>query len=65
MNNLNEEERRALQELARHQMIRRLLSDIATDMNVCKLEHWDIYEFPRMLKKEIDRYVRKENNEQN
>lgn len=49
---------RALNDLARHQLIERLLSDVLFDMKVCEIEGWDRMEFPRMLKVEIDRMVR-------
>lgn len=51
---LDKDTRRALQELARHQLIKKMLADIATDMQVCKLEGWDISEYPLMLKNEIE-----------
>ena len=43
----------ALQTLARHQAIRRLLSDINMDMAVCRLEGWNPYEFIEMLENEL------------
>ena len=42
-------EARAVQMLARHQMIARLLADVAQDMTICKLEGWEVWEYPRML----------------
>lgn len=36
---------RALNDLARHQMIRKLLMDILLDINVCELEGWDWREY--------------------
>ena len=48
----------ALNTLARHQMKRRLLADIAADMTVCKLEGFDIREYANDLKAEIDNIVR-------
>lgn len=38
-----------LQMLARHQLIHRMLADIAVDMRICRLEGWDIWEYPEML----------------
>ena len=42
-------EARAVQMLARHQMIARLLADVAQDMTICELEGWDVWEYTRML----------------
>ena len=39
----------AVQVLARHQMVERLLADVAQDMTICKLEGWDVWEYTRML----------------
>jgi len=38
-----------MQQLARHGMVTRILSDIAFDVQVCKLEGWDVYEYPTMI----------------
>ena len=40
----------AVQTLARHQAIARLLADIATDMRICRIEGWDVEEYPRMIR---------------
>ena len=53
-----QEDRRNLQSLARHQFIVRMLSDIATDMMICKMEGWDSYEFPRMIADEMQRILK-------
>ena len=45
---------KALQDLARHQMIHRLLADIVTDMQICEIEGWDKLEYLNMLKQELD-----------
>lgn len=45
---------RALNQLAREQMIKRLLADINADLTVCRLEGWDAGEYVERLKKEID-----------
>lgn len=49
-----------LNDLARHQLIKKVLADILIDMNICRLEGWDIMEFPRMIKAEIDRICKKQ-----
>ena len=47
---------RKLQELARHQMIQRLYTDILTDMQICEIEGWDKLEYLRQLQEVIDRF---------
>ena len=49
--------RRALQVLARQQLINRLLVDILFDINVCRLEGWDWREFPREIVKVVSDIV--------
>lgn len=39
----------ALQMLARHQMIKKLLSDIMIDIQICDLNGWDKTEYIRMI----------------
>ncbi|MBR4122970.1 MAG: hypothetical protein IKT93_00970 [Clostridia bacterium] len=51
-----------LNDLARQQLIQKVLADILIDMNICRLEGWDIMEFPRMIKSEIDRICEKKVN---
>lgn len=47
----------ALQTLARHQMIERLLADVRMDMEVCLIEGWDVMEFPRMIAESVPREI--------
>jgi len=44
-----------LNELARHEMILRVLNDIRFDLMVCEIEGWDKREYIRMLQAEINR----------
>ena len=44
-----------MQTLARHQAIARLLADIAADMQICRIEGWDVWEYPRMIQDAIAR----------
>ena len=44
---------RALNDLARHQMIVRILNDIRIDMTVREICGWDKMEYIRMLQEEI------------
>ena len=53
-----QENRRNLQSLARHQFLAHMLSDIATDMMICKMEGWDPYEFPRIIADEMQRILK-------
>lgn len=39
------ETRKALNKLAREQMKQRLLQDVLLDINICRLENWDIKEY--------------------
>ena len=56
---------RLIQTLARHEMTARLLADIATDMTVCRLEGWDVFEYPRMVRAEMDGIIRRAEPVQN
>lgn len=46
----NQETRRAINTLARHEMIVKLLADINRDMMVCDIEGWDRMEYINMLR---------------
>lgn len=48
-------EARAVNNLARQEMIRRLLADILLDLTICEIEGWDKKEYIRMLQGEINR----------
>ena len=50
---MEEDTRKALNDLARHRMIHRILADIRIDMEVCEIEGWDKLEYIRTLQKEI------------
>ena len=45
---------RALNDLARHKAIFRLLSDIRIDLEICELEGWDKTEYINKLKELLD-----------
>lgn len=47
---------KALQNVARHSMILRLLQDIRFDLHVCEVEGWDKTEYIRMLQNELNRF---------
>jgi len=46
--------RKALQDLARHQMIVSLYANILIDMQVCEIEGWDKMEFIRQIQDTIE-----------
>ena len=47
--------RKQIQEACRHAFVRKMFAELLTDMTICQLEGWDVLEFPRMLKHEIER----------
>ena len=51
----DEANRKKIQDMARHQFITKMYAELLTDMGICQLENWDIYEFPRMLRDAINR----------
>lgn len=53
MDKLGEQTEKALNNLARHQMIVRILNDIRMDMVVCEICGWDKMEYIRMLQEEM------------
>lgn len=50
------ENRKLLQDGARHQMIARLLADISMDLQVCELEGWDKTEYIGMIQEMINSF---------
>ena len=51
--NADETNSKSIQNGARHAFIHKMYAELLTDMEICKLEHWDVMEFPRMLKEAI------------
>ena len=49
-----------LQNLSRQSFIKKILEDVLTDITICKLEGWDWKEYPRMIKKEMERILKNE-----
>lgn len=47
--------RKKIQDAARHQFINKMYADLLGDMEICKLEGWDVLEYPRMLRDAINR----------
>lgn len=47
--------RKKIQDAARHQFINKMYADLLGDMEICKLEGWDVLEYPRMLRDAISR----------
>ena len=54
------ETRYALQKLARHELILKILADIAADMMICELEGWPKMEFIDMLFEEMANFKRRQ-----
>lgn len=46
----SKENRKKIQDGARHAFIRKMYAELLTDYTVCQLEGWDMFEFPRMLR---------------
>ena len=46
----DEDTARALNDLARHKAVVRLLNDIRMDMEICEIEGWDKNEYLNLLK---------------
>ena len=53
----NKDTARALNDLARHTAIFRLLADIRIDLEICELEGWDKSEYINKLKELLDSIV--------
>lgn len=51
--NADEANRKQLQDMCRHAFVKKMYAELLTDMEICKLEGWDILEFPRMLKQAL------------
>ena len=50
----DEDTARALNDLARHTAIVRILNDIRMDMEICEIEGWGKTEYIKQLKKLLD-----------
>lgn len=60
-----QETAKALNDLARHQIITRLYTDILADMMVCDVEGWNKTEFIRILQDVINHFEIKEGDKAN
>lgn len=49
----SKENRKKIQDGARHAFIRKMYAELLTDYTVCQLEGWDMFEFPRMLREAL------------
>lgn len=45
--------RKKIQDACRHAFVMKMYAELLTDMEICKLEGWDVLEFPRMLKQAL------------
>lgn len=62
MQELNIDERKTLNRLAREQMKLKILKDISMDMQICKLEGWNVTEYIDELIRELERLRNDKNN---
>lgn len=51
------EHRKKIQDACRHSFIGKMYAELLTDMEICRIENWDVFEFPRMLRAAIDRCI--------
>ena len=52
------ETRKALNDLARHQLIVRILQEIEFDLMICEIEGWDKMKFIRQIQSEGDKITK-------
>lgn len=52
------ETRKALNDLARHQLIVRILQEIEFDLMICEIEGWDKMKFIRQIQSEVDKITK-------
>ena len=50
----NKDTARALNDLARHTAIVRILADIRMDLTICEIEGWDKTEYIKLLQEQIN-----------
>lgn len=48
---------RALNDLARHEFVRKVYAEVLFDASVCAMEGWDPHEFPRMIRDAVSRWA--------
>lgn len=52
------ETRKALNDLARHQLIVRILQEIEFDLMICEIEGWDKKKFIRQIQSAVDKITK-------
>ena len=52
------ETRKALNDLARHQLIVRILQEREFDLMICEIEGWDKRKFIRQIQSAVDKIIR-------
>ena len=57
----NEDTARALNDLARHEAIVRILNDIRMDMEICEIEGWDKNEYLNLIRELLNSIGGKDN----
>ena len=53
---------KALNDLARHQLIVRILQEIEFDLMVCEIEGWDKRKFIRQIQSAVDKITKEKNS---
>lgn len=48
--NASEENRKKIQDAARHEFINKMYAELLHDYTICQIEEWDMFEFPRMIR---------------
>ena len=61
----NKDTARALNELARHKAIVRILNDIRIDMEICEIEGWDKNEYLNLIRELLNSIGGKDNERLN
>lgn len=56
------ETRKALNDLARHQLIVRILQEIEFDLMICEIEGWDKRKFIRQIQSAVDKITKEKNS---
>lgn len=51
--NASVENRKKIQDGARHEFINKMYAELLHDYTVCQIEGWDMFEFPRMLREAL------------
>ena len=53
--NADGKNRKQLQDACRHAFITKMYAELLMDMDICKMEGWDMFEYPRMMRDAVMR----------